>query len=194
MRYLPIVLIACAVVVSGCSRPQEPGTQAPTVESTPDTEPAAAERELTSTITLSGPGLRLDAPEGWGFVRDPEYVDAECVPEDADGDLPVILVQTQSVRTDLSMEAIVSGFSRQLPKGIEDLEIVKDEAVQVKGPDVEAYEVGYNGSVEGEQVRGSQVLMKKQNWLVVATLMSAPDEHEQTGAVFQSFIQAIRWD
>lgn len=133
---------------------------------------------LAPSFTHAPSGLKFDAPEGWGFVAKPGYALAECRPKQAESDLPVILVQASPAAAELSMEAIVSGYSRQIARGIETPKIILDQSVTTAFEDAQAYQIAYTGTLAGSAVTGSPVLIRKGGWLVVVTLLCAQNDYE----------------
>lgn len=185
-RLTSLALIAATglALVQGCGR-------SPVIA--PESSDPAETQTLVRTQTLPGTGLKMTAPEGWGFVPDPEFVQAECRPEGATGDLPVILAQSDTIKTDLSLPSIVSGFTRQIPKGIENPEITRDESLRTHLADTEAYQVGFKGKLENESVQGLQVMLKKGRRLVVLTLLAKQQGYQANSKLFEQLLQKTSW-
>lgn len=150
-------------------------------------EPAPARISYKSSLVHRESGLRFDAPQGWGFVEKPQYSLAECRVRDLEGDLPVILVQASPASADLSMEVIVSGYSREITRRIASPKIIVDQAVVTQFRSAQAYQVAYSGSLAGSQVMGSAVLIHTGDWLVVATLLCPPSDFDRLESLLRRF-------
>jgi hypothetical protein len=185
-RILLAALLFCAIAAGGCVRRSVQTPIAPPSLVPP--EPEVRQVYLPS-FSHSGSGLTFDAPEGWGFVQKPGYALAECRPRQAESDLPVILVQASPASEDLSMEAIVSGYSKQIAKGIENPKIILDHAVKTGFEGAQAYQIACTGQLAGTSVTSSPVLIRRGGWLVVATLICPQTDY---AALKPLFAQTVR--
>jgi len=184
LRTLVLVVVAMALV-PGCARQPAP--------------PAGAERgaglavaqRTVKTFRLPDSGLRMSAPQGWSFAAKPQYVGAECRPDGAKGDLPVILVQESSMATQLSLQAIVSGFSKQIAKGVQEPKVTKDQGVKLPLAGSEAYEVAYTGKLSGVPIQGSQTLIRKGRWFFVVTAMTKAGDFQKCRPVLDGFLKSL---
>ncbi len=185
-RSLLSALLFCAIAVGGCTRRP---VQAPAVPPPPVPPEPEVRQVYSSRFIHSGSGLIFEAPEGWGFIEKPVYALAECRPRQAESDLPVILVQASPASEKLSMEAIVSGYSKQIAKGIENPKIILDQAVKTGFEGAQAYQIACTGQLTGTSVTSSPVLIRKGGWLVVATLICPQPDYAALKALFA---QAVR--
>ncbi len=142
---------------------------------------------------LRGAGLRLKAPDGWTFVEHPEHVQAQCRPRGSEDDLPVILVQADSVKTDLTLRAIVSGFSRQIPRALEEPVLTRDEEVPVALEGVESYEISCTGRLKDRPVTMVQRMLRKRGWLVVITFMAPSPDYAAHEPAFRRLLDTLEW-
>jgi len=159
----------------------------------PPRRPAVQEDPGLSEVTVAGTGLRMKAPTGWSFVRNPGPVQARCRPRNARGDLPVILVQAGRVQPGLSLRAIVSGFTRQIPRALEDPVLFRDEEVPVELEQVGSYEVACRGRLDGRPVTMVQRILHRGGWVVVVTFISSPAGLKKHEPAFRQLLESLQW-
>ena len=87
------------------------------------------------------------------------------------------------------MEAIVSGYSKQIAKGIENPKIILDHAVKTGFEGTQAYQIACTGQLAGTSVTSSPVLIRRGGWLVVATLICPQTDY---AALKPLFAQTVR--
>lgn len=191
LRCLPLrtllPLVTACLLAGGCSQPSrvKPGAgPAQTVR-------PHAQNKLLADYVLRPGGLKMQAPAGWGFVPSPRLVQAQCRPEKSNSDLPVILVQQARVSRQLSMESIVTGYSRQITRGTSKPKVIKDQTITVPISGAEAYEVAYTGLLAHQPVVGSQVLVRKGDWLYVLVFLSRRGQYPQARPAFRWFLAHI---
>ncbi len=155
--------------------------------------PAASAERVLAEIAIRGAGLRLKAPAGWAFAEQPEYVQAQCRPLGSEADFPVILVQSDSVKTDLTLRAIVSGFTRQIPRALENPVVTRDEEVPIGLQGVESYEVACRGRLEGQAVVMTQRILRKGGWLVVITFIVPASDQQRYEPAFRQILASLAW-
>lgn len=173
-------------MAGGCARRSVQTPVAPPSLVPPEPE---VRQVYSPSFSHSGSGLAFEAPQGWGFVQKPGYALAECRPRQAESDLPVILVQASPASEDLSMEAIVSGYSKQIAKGIENPKIILDQAVKTGFEGAQAYQIACTGQLAGTPVTSSPVLIRRGGWLVVVTLICPQPDY---AALKPLFSRAVR--
>ncbi len=152
--------------------------------------PPLPEKAVTE-YTHASSGIRMKAPDGWTFVDKPQYVEAECRPVRTKEDLPVILVQTASFSTQLSMKAIVSGFALKIARGVDSPKLSKDQVIPIKIEDAEAYEISYTGKLAGQAIQGSQVLIRRGRWFFVITRMCKEKDYPKLRTQLDAFINNL---
>lgn len=191
MKYTAILLLA-VLCLSGCSQKQN--STSATSSPQQSTKPSKNVKLLPSFKDADS-GLTADAPDGWGFLpKDQvEYVNAQCLPQDSKGDLPVILIQMDDIQTDLTFDQIVSNYSKQIAKGIDNPKITKDESIKDGINGAEAYEVVVNGKLKGQPVTSTQTLLKKDKFFIVVTQMCRQINYEKLQPVFEKFSRGLKF-
>jgi len=53
--------------------------------------------------------------------------------------------------------------------------------------------VGFKGRLEGENVQGLQVMLKKNRRLVVLTLLAKQEDFQALSKLFEQFLQKTSW-
>ncbi|MEJ5298090.1 MAG: hypothetical protein WHZ52_08655 [Armatimonadota bacterium] len=182
-------MLLALLLLAGCG--MRPSSREEVIPPAPP--PAASAEQGLAEITVRGAGLRLKAPDGWAFAEQPEYVQAQCHPRGSEADLPVILVQSDSVKTDLTLRAIVSGFTRQIPRALENPVVTRDEEVPIGLQGVESYEVACRGRLEGHAVVMTQRILRKGGWLVVITFMAPASELQRYEPAFRQLLATLAW-
>lgn len=190
-----VVMWACAAVavLHGCAPHQGPQGRRPSTAG----KPSGQVRIRLSPVFVHAPsGLKLQAPKGWGFLPKAQvaYVSAQCRPQNARGELPVMLAQAAKVSTDLTMEALVAGYSKQIARAVSSPNIVKDEQIKGGLGGAEAYEIIFTGRLKREAVEGRQVLLRKDGWFYVITQMAGQADFQARKAAFEEFTASVTFE
>ncbi|MCC6484261.1 MAG: hypothetical protein IT209_05380 [Armatimonadetes bacterium] len=189
MRFALGMWVMAALALSGCARQASVRSAAPPAHqsrSNPETH-------LSADYVHPPSGLRLKAPQGWGFVDKPEvdYVQAQCQPTKATGDLPVMLLQASKISTDLSMEALVAGYSKQMARGVDSPDIEKDEQIKGGTGGAEGYEIVFTGKLKHKAVKGRQVILRRDGWFYVITQMAPQADYPRYSAAFETLTNSV---